>query len=446
MNNDVQIVYTPDGEFPASLVNPARAEKQDEQKAVLDNILDGQPQINANKSIMISTAFDKFRDDFLTYDTENKWTEQQLGEGMSITVDGIANGARYLNINSGVVNGAETILLSKISFKSPFRVAAGISLSQRIVNQQFFFEIVEIDDDGNVVTLSDPFTAPEANDARNWAAFYWDGTTVANAKTGVRSQGISPELIADQSFGTSSSVATGTTPNFIQRFNFEIVCTNEYIAFQANAINSVAAGTNIKRTTNVPNPERSYAVRIRVKNTGVPASATDMRIHMVRVLDASRVSVDFGIVGGRVDAQNAMPVTLTSAVISGTVTATVASTTLLPSATVGGTVLTHHRISTADTNLVNVKNAAGSLTGFQISNLDTVPIFFKLYNKASAPVLASDTPIKTIMVPAGQTVIFDKAYYMRMATGISFAITKGIAINDTTALDANKAVVNMEYI
>jgi hypothetical protein len=403
-------------------------------------ILAAMPEINANRSMMISTAFDKFRDDFLTYDTENKWTEQQLGEGMAITVDGIANGARYLNINSGIVDQSETILLSKMSFKSPFRVAAGISLSQRIVNQQFFFEIVEVDDNGNVVTLSDPFTAPEAKDARNWAAFYWDGVTTANARTGVRAQGISPELIANQSFGTTSSVATGTTPNFIQRYNFEIVCTNEYIVFQANAINSTTAGTSVKRTSIVPNPERSYAIRIRVKNTGVPASTTDMRIHMVRVLDASRVSVDFGIVGGRVDAQNAAPVALSSQAV------TVASTTLLPSATVGGTVLTHHRIATADTNLVNVKNAAGSIASIEISNLDTVPIFFKLYNKASAPVLATDTPIKTIMVPAGQTILFNKSYYDRLATGISFAMTKGVEINDTTALTANLAVVNISYI
>lgn len=403
-------------------------------------ILAAMPEKNDAGGMIISTAFDKFRDEFLTYDTTDKWTEVKKDAGCDIAVDGVANGARYLKLNTGINSGDEIILLSKTSFKPPFRVAAGISLSQRIVNQEFFFEVVEIDENGDVVVLSNPFTVADAKDARNWAAIIWDGTSANNARTGLRAQGLSADLPVAASFGTGSSIASGTTPNFLQSFNFEIVATNEFVSFQANAINSTTAGTSFKKTTAALNPDRNYAIRIRTLNTGVPATETDFRIHMVRVLDASRVSVDFGIMGGRVDAQNAAPVALTSQAV------TVASTTLLPSATVGGTTLTHHRIATADTNLVNVKNAAGSIASIEISNMDTVPIYFKLYNKASAPVLASDTPIKTLMIPAGQTILFNKSYYDRLATGISFAITKGVAINDTTALTANLAVVNMSYI
>lgn len=412
--------------------------KNDEQTTILEDIKDALPSKNSGGALIISTTQNKFRDEFFNYDTTDKWYEKQVGSGMAISLAGDSGGARYLNINTGVTNGAETILLSRIPLSTPFKVSVGVSLSQRIVNQLFAIEIVEIDENGEVVTENSLFTNPYGNDAKNWAAIIFDGTTAANERIGVRAEGLSPDVPVSAAFGTSA--ATGTTPNFIQAFNFEITINSEMVAFQANAINSTTAGTVIKRTNVVPNPDKQYALRIRAKNTGVTASATDFRIHIVRVLDASRVSVDFGIIGGRIDAQAALPVALTSQ------TMTVSSTTLLPSATVGGTTSTHHRISTNDTNLVNVKNSAGSVTSIEISNFDTVPVFFKLYNKASAPVLASDTPIKTIMIPAGQTIILDKTIYYRLSSGISFALTGGITDTDTTAVAENKTVINISYI
>lgn len=438
MNNDIQLVYTPSDSQKTERIYPATRDEQLNILAELNDLVVSQPEKNENGATIIGTTQNKFRDAFFDYDTVEKWTEVKKDAGMTIGVDGVLNGSRYLKINTGTTSGEETIILSKIPLKAPFKVAVGASLSQRIANQFFAIEIVEIDANGDVVEDSSLFSCPDGNNAKNWAAIMFDGVTAANERIGVRADGLSPDVPVAAALGTS--VATGTTPNFIQAINYEITINNEMISFQANAIDSVTAGTSVKRTKIIPDPTKEYAIRIRAKNTETPATATDFRIHLVRVLDASRVSVDFGVIGGRVDAQNAAPVALTSQAM------TVASTTLLPSATVGGTILTHHRISTADTNLVNVKNAAGSVAGIEVSNLDTVPIFLKLYNKASAPVLATDTPIKTIMVPAGQTLFLNKTYYDRHALGISYAITKGIAINDTTALSANLAVVNISYI
>ncbi|MFA5993365.1 MAG: hypothetical protein WC823_00225 [Parcubacteria group bacterium] len=170
---------------------------------------------------------------------------------------------------------------------------------------------------------------------------------------------------------------------------------------------------------------------------------TDVRIHFVRVLDYTRLVAE--IVGGRgntTDINNAVPVALVG---GATLATTLASTTLTPSTTVGAATH-HHRLSSADTNLVNVKNAAGSISEMVLSNNGASAAFFKLYNKASAPVLASDTPIRTIMIPPNSTVVCaNTAYNVRLATGISFAITGDVPIADTTVVAANQVMVNILY-
>ena len=46
-----------------------------------------------------TSAREKFRDAFLTYDTTNNWTTVQTGSGMTISTGGVANGSRYQNIS-----------------------------------------------------------------------------------------------------------------------------------------------------------------------------------------------------------------------------------------------------------------------------------------------------------------------------------------------------------
>lgn len=71
-------------------------------------------------------------------------------------------------------------------------------------------------------------------------------------------------------------------------------------------------------------------------------------------------------------------------------------------ATAGG-LTGFRRLATADTNLAVVKAAAGRVYGYQISNPSAAAKFVRLYNKATAPVIAADTALilRTIMVPAG---------------------------------------------
>jgi hypothetical protein len=110
--------------------------------------------------------------------------------------------------------------------------------------------------------------------------------------------------------------------------------------------------------------------------------------------------------------------------------------------------LVNRRISTADTNLVNVKASAGQVGGWIVSNTNASPRYLKLYNKASAPVLASDTPVMTILLPgntSGATGNREFIQGIEFTTGIAFAITGALADNDTTAIAAGEVILNLLY-
>lgn len=116
-------------------------------------------------------------------------------------------------------------------------------------------------------------------------------------------------------------------------------------------------------------------------------------------------------------------------------------------ATAGG-VTQFRRLATADTNLAAVKASAGRVYGYVISNQSAAAKFVRLYNKASAPVIASDNALilRTIMIPAGGIA----AYHVGMGlggftSGIAISATGAIGDTDTTALAANDLVIQIDY-
>ncbi|RAI76016.1 hypothetical protein HMF3257_20870 [Spirosoma telluris] len=97
----------------------------------------------------------------------------------------------------------------------------------------------------------------------------------------------------------------------------------EEMVFQTRAIDSIVGANLIgKRTQYIPDPGKDYKIRIRVRNLGVaPASATDVRLHFVRLLDTTRFTVDFARHMGRTtDQADSLPVAITNAPTVTTVT------------------------------------------------------------------------------------------------------------------------------
>ena len=104
------------------------------------------------------------------------------------------------------------------------------------------------------------------------------------------------------------------------------------------------------------------------------------------------------------------------------------------------------RNSTADTNLATIKATAGTLYGITINNANASTRFLKLYNKGSNPVLASDTPVLVIPIPANSTAVQDYGFGLRFGTGIAMAITAAVGDTDTTAVAAGEHKLGVSYL
>lgn len=89
--------------------------------------------------------------------------------------------------------------------------------------------------------------------------------------------------------------------------------------------------------------------------------------------------------------------------------------------------------SAASTNLTLLKNAAGNVFDAILTNNNAADRFFKMYNKASAP-LATDIPLFTMLLPAKSVQHIRPQTPIRFATGIGYSITALIADNDATAV------------
>ena len=119
--------------------------------------------------------------------------------------------------------------------------------------------------------------------------------------------------------------------------------------------------------------------------------------------------------------------------------------TLVASAAQGSST-THHAISAASTNATSVKASAGTINCLQVSNINASARYLKLYNKASAPTVGTDTPVMTILMPPNSNQFIDTgAYGIRFSTGIAYALTTGITVADTGAVSVSEHSVGIFY-
>jgi hypothetical protein len=102
------------------------------------------------------------------------------------------------------------------------------------------------------------------------------------------------------------------------------------------------------------------------------------------------------------------------------------------------------RVSTADTNLVSLKATPGRLYSLVAQNTGAAVRFLKLYNKASAPVLATDVPVFTIPIPisANPVQLVPHCIGVYFPLGIAYAITGAAADTDATVIAAGEVFLN----
>jgi hypothetical protein len=110
--------------------------------------------------------------------------------------------------------------------------------------------------------------------------------------------------------------------------------------------------------------------------------------------------------------------------------------------------LTFSKLSTADTNLTTIKASAGTLFRLEVFNTGAAVAYLRVYDKASNPNPATDTPKRRYTIPAGTVGAGFVVEYLKgrpFINGISYDITAGVADSDATAITAGQVVLNCDY-
>lgn len=107
-------------------------------------------------------------------------------------------------------------------------------------------------------------------------------------------------------------------------------------------------------------------------------------------------------------------------------------------------------VSAASANATNVKASAGTLGAIVVSNVNAAIRYLKLYNLAVAPTVGTSTPVFIVPIPGNTAgagcVVPLPPQGLAFSTGISFALTTGVADADTGAVAASEISVSLAYI
>jgi hypothetical protein len=414
-----------------------------------------------------------------------------LGSGIGYSQTG-----GNLVLTSGTTANSEVILRSNESFDGNLELRWQTILSQRIVNQSFVVELVDVIGDNLQLTANsatsatvtfglgqNPFTATNvgqfmsigaieglAGIPARYAIASVSGDTVTFTVSGWPSSGSgSCSLFGWNFVRCVYSGTTATQMNFdTQRNGYNSGDTTATISTTASAghmgIVQVSSGyaalldqlvasaatlpTTIRasRVVNLPDEDADLFLQIRIVNgSTAPASTTTWTVGMTAVYDFRTANVTINDI--RPQGPSAV---IPTTIASGTVT-TVSTVTALTTVTTSGTptapATPYILNSLATTNIALILTGTSGLHAFYATNTGATPAFVKLYNKATAPVLASDVPAMIIPIAAADAGFPGVATLpighqgFRFALGLGIAITGAVADNDTTAVAAGQVKV-----
>jgi hypothetical protein len=144
-----------------------------------------------------------------------------------------------------------------------------------------------------------------------------------------------------------------------------------------------------------------------------------------------------------------LPAALGQTTMSGSLSVAIASdqttvtTTTVPTTSGGCSV--SKLISAATTNATLVKASAGQVYGWYVANTSAGWRYVKLYNKATAPTVGTDTPAVTLAIPAGAAANVSLDNGVAFSAGIGYATTTGSADSDATAVAAGDIILNLIF-
>jgi hypothetical protein len=427
------------------------------------------------------------------------FTQIAAGSGMTVS-----QSAGNLVIATGTTVNAEFVARGVYLANGAQTLKQITTLSQRIANNNFFIELVDIIGDAlaynivntttvDVTKTAHGFTAqnvgqridlcalssvgvpmegviasiPDANTIRFTVAGYpasgsgtlsltgWNkiellytGTTATNLNFNTRRRGWQ---------NTANTATINTTASG------HLVSVNTEYGISSLSDKTLVAGIALTdRTswdTNIPTPDVNMYVQIRAKNgTTAPASTTTWTIGMVRLEDYSATQVAISSTRQQ-SLNNSLPVRVLSApstAVTGTVTANIGTGALAAGtnaigdvgsqyrANATGAASRNHLISAATTNATIVKASAGRLLGWNISNTNAAFRYVKLHNQTTSPTAGAGV-VQTIAVPPNSNINYSLEGGVAFTTGIGMTTVTGAADADNTAVGANDLTIDLFF-
>lgn len=374
--------------------------------------------LNLHSEELVETERQTFREDFdgVALDAA-AWDVLQQGAGQTINV-----ASSTLNIGAGVAINEVVRIRSKKTFTLPFRAQFTAMLSQRIVNQTFYLEVVNAA-------------------GTTFAQWLFDGATATAQKIGQAHVGIS---------NPASPAAVTTTNSTAAQATYELDLRADGIEYNERVADAAGAATNrATRTRTIPEPGEEYYLQIRAVNGGVaPASNTTLSIDIILVQDVSKLVAEMS--AGR--ATNAASRAI-GAFIVNSVGVTLTSTLVNPPSTSATTSPAHTPINVltptvTSANATNAKASVGKLTGFDLFSKAATVRYLKFYNTATLPTMGTTAAIFQIPLAPGRNFMAPGSTGLaQFALGMAYAITEGPALNDNTVTNvAANDIVGTLYI
>lgn len=427
----------------------------------------------------------------LSNSVDSQWGTIVTGIGAGMDVDQTGGN---LVMTSGTTARSETIIRSTASWIGGIRLRARSTLSQRIVNNNFFVELVDVIGDGLtynissatvlVVTIpSNPFNAENVGQSMYIGGFAGTGTflsgrypiaSVAGNDVTFTVAGFAAGTGTCSAFGhnyyqlqyqgtTATNVnfdtqrkgwATGATAATINTTatpgHLAIVTGNDLVSTFADQL--VASATAIQQTIranrneNIPD-DANLRLQIRMTNgSTAPASNTTWTIGFVSVSNYANTDViiqDIRPMG----IGNGLPVDILR---SGTLTVTFTQPALVAGTAAIGDVGMQYRAnatgaatptvlnSPATPAVQTVKGSAGRLLGFYVVNSNAAARFLKVFNVVS-PTLGTTSATLDIPIPpnSAEPVFVSLEGGIAFGTAITVAITGAGGLTDNTAITLN---------
>lgn len=417
------------------------------------------------------------------------FTTVVTGSGQTVSQSG-----GNLLLTTGTTSNSETILRSTTTFTGACLARIKTILSQRIVNQNFYVELVDVIGDGltasassatslTVTIPSNPFTSA------NVGQFMYVGN-LAGGLTGVPARYAIASVAGNNVTFTVAgfTVSSGTCSlfgwNYLQLVYNTATATNAFwdtqrrgynSGFTTATINSTASPGHIaimqhedgnaylldqlvastatfqstvraSRVENLPEETTPLYLQIRLLNgSTAPASTTTWTIGLASVENYAVLPVSAYNVKSMGQGTQ-LPVTVTNtpavSVSSGTITtvSTVTAVSAINSvATTNG--LSIGTVVTSPTPSTNsIKATAGRLMFMYVSNPNAAAVYLKIFNVA-APTLGTTSANMNFMIPASSAIAIPiNPIGLFFSTAIVTAVTGGIALADNTAITSGCAL------